>query len=195
MSEPAAAPVVPRPAASVVIVRSSAPGAPEPLEVWMIRRHQTMKFLFTKTMVYERSLIDGKSEPVVNRTPLVNQTPSVESLEVDFADASGKIFKGTHFDFGLTRTRGYEAGEYKVEVRTSDGTTIGSTANLTLKGDNPVVEWTRGSALKPLLDALEEPERAAFLAEYSGRIRRAYPPRPDGRTLLPFRRLFIVAVR
>ena len=45
MSEPAAAPVVPRPAASVVIVRSSAPGAPEPLEVWMIRRHQTMKFL------------------------------------------------------------------------------------------------------------------------------------------------------
>jgi trans-aconitate 2-methyltransferase len=64
-----------------------------------------------------------------------------------------------------------------------------------LEGDNPVVEWTRGSALKPLLDALEEPERSAFLAEYSARIRRAYPPRPDGRTLLPFRRVFIVAVR
>ena len=64
-----------------------------------------------------------------------------------------------------------------------------------LEGDNPVVEWTRGSALKPLLDALDEPERSAFLAEYAGRIRRAYPPRRDGRTLLPFRRLFIVAVR
>jgi trans-aconitate 2-methyltransferase len=64
-----------------------------------------------------------------------------------------------------------------------------------LEGDNPVVEWTRGSALKPLLDALVEPERSAFLAEYSGRIARAYPRRPDGRTLLPFRRLFIVAVR
>jgi trans-aconitate 2-methyltransferase len=64
-----------------------------------------------------------------------------------------------------------------------------------LTGDNPVVEWTRGSALKPLLDALEEPHRSAFLAEYAGRIRRAYPPRPDGRTLLPFRRLFVVAIR
>jgi trans-aconitate 2-methyltransferase len=64
-----------------------------------------------------------------------------------------------------------------------------------LEGDNPVVEWTRGSALKPLLDALEEPERSGFLAEYSARIARAYSPRSDGRTLFPFRRLFIVAVR
>ena len=45
MPEPAAVPVEPRPAASVVIVRESAAGAAEPLEVWMIRRHQTMKFL------------------------------------------------------------------------------------------------------------------------------------------------------
>jgi trans-aconitate 2-methyltransferase len=64
-----------------------------------------------------------------------------------------------------------------------------------LEGDNPVVEWTRGSALKPLLDRLQEPERSGFLAEYSARIARAYPPRPDGRTLFPFRRLFIVATR
>ena len=45
MSEPAAAPVEPRPAASVVIVRDAAAGAPEPIEVWMVRRHLTMKFL------------------------------------------------------------------------------------------------------------------------------------------------------
>jgi hypothetical protein len=102
--------------------------------------HQSMKFVFTKTMAYERSLIDGHAEPVLNRVALTNQTPSTESLDVDFADPSGKIFKGTRFDFGLTRTRGYEAGEYKVEVRTSDGTTIGSPANLVLKGDNPVVD-------------------------------------------------------
>jgi len=102
--------------------------------------HQSMKFLFTKTAVYERSLVDGHNEPVMNRQALQNQTPSVESLDVDFADPSGKIFKGTRFDFGLTRARGYEAGEYKVEVRTSDGTTIGQPANLTLKGDNPVVD-------------------------------------------------------
>ena len=45
MPEPSSAPAVPRPAASVVIVRQSPPGAGEPLEVWMIRRHETMKFL------------------------------------------------------------------------------------------------------------------------------------------------------
>ncbi|MFQ5784835.1 MAG: trans-aconitate 2-methyltransferase [Alphaproteobacteria bacterium] len=65
-----------------------------------------------------------------------------------------------------------------------------------LEGDNPVVEWTRGTGLKPFLDALDdEDERAAFLADYAARIARAYPRRSDGRTLLPFRRLFIVAVR
>jgi hypothetical protein len=102
--------------------------------------HQSMKFLFTKTMAYERALIDGHNEPVLNRQALQNQTPSVESLDVDFADPSGKIFKGTRFDFGLTRTRGYEAGEYKVEVKTADGVTVGSPTNLILKGDNPVVD-------------------------------------------------------
>lgn len=62
-----------------------------------------------------------------------------------------------------------------------------------LEGDNPVVAWTKGTALKPLLDALVEPERSAFEAEYATRIRAAYPPRADGRTLFPFRRLFILA--
>ena len=102
--------------------------------------HQTMKFNFTKTVAYERALIDGHNEPVLNRQVLQNQTPSIESLDVDFADPSGKIFKGTRFDFGLTRNRGYEAGEYKVEVKTSDGATVGNTATLILKGDNPVVD-------------------------------------------------------
>lgn len=102
--------------------------------------HQSMKFLFTKTVAYERSLVDGHDGPVLSRQVLKDQTPSVESLDVDFADPSGKIFKGTRFDFGLTRARGYEAGEYKVEVKTSDGTPIGGSQNLTLKGDNEVVD-------------------------------------------------------
>src|SRR5690349_11608169 len=38
-------PVEPRPAASVIIVRDAPAGAPEPIEVYMIRRHRTMKFL------------------------------------------------------------------------------------------------------------------------------------------------------
>ena len=62
-----------------------------------------------------------------------------------------------------------------------------------LEGAHPVVEWTKGSALRPLLEALEEPDRSAFLADYIARVDRAYPRRPDGRTLFPFRRLFLVA--
>ena len=39
----------------------------------------------------------------------------------------------------------------------------------------------------------EEPERSRFEAHYAELVARAYPRRPDGRTLFPFRRLFIVA--
>lgn len=102
--------------------------------------HVPMRFVFTKTMVYERALIDGHTDPVINRQALSNQTPSTESLDVDFANGQGNIFKGTNFDFDLTRTRGYEAGEYKLQVMTSDGTNIGSSTNVILKGDNPVVD-------------------------------------------------------
>jgi trans-aconitate 2-methyltransferase len=64
-----------------------------------------------------------------------------------------------------------------------------------LSGADPVVEWTRGTALRPYLDALKGDEREAFLAEYRRLVAGAYPPEPDGRTLFPFRRIFIVARR
>jgi trans-aconitate 2-methyltransferase len=62
-----------------------------------------------------------------------------------------------------------------------------------LEGDNPVKEWTKGTWLRPLLDALDEPDRSGFETAYGALVTRAYPPRADGRTLFPFRRLFIVA--
>jgi trans-aconitate 2-methyltransferase len=64
-----------------------------------------------------------------------------------------------------------------------------------LAGENPVVEWTRATGLRPYLDALDEPERGAFLADYARRIAAAYPPEADGLTLFPFRRIFMVATR
>jgi trans-aconitate 2-methyltransferase len=64
-----------------------------------------------------------------------------------------------------------------------------------LKGDNPVAEFVKGSWLGPFLAALGEPDRAAFEAAYRRRVLRAYPPRPDGTTVFPFRRLFIVGRR
>ncbi len=124
--------------------------------------HVPLKFLFTKTAVFERALIDNHKEPVLNRTVLSGQNPSVESLDVDFADGSGKIFKGTRFDFGLTRARGYESGEYKVQVRTTDGLDIGGSANLVLKGDNPVVDRRSitFNAKEPAIKKVEDPNAA-----------------------------------
>ena len=64
-----------------------------------------------------------------------------------------------------------------------------------LTGDNPVAEYTKGTWLKQFLDRLEGAEREAFEADYRARVRAWYPPEADGRTLFPFRRLFIVARR
>lgn len=62
-----------------------------------------------------------------------------------------------------------------------------------LEGEDAVLNWVKGTALRPLLAALDEADRPAFEAACAARLLKAYPPRPDGRTLFPFRRLFIVA--
>jgi len=62
-----------------------------------------------------------------------------------------------------------------------------------LHGADAVLEWIRGSALRPLLDALDDALRAQFLVAYGAKLRQAYPRRTDGKTLYPFRRLFILA--
>jgi trans-aconitate 2-methyltransferase len=59
-----------------------------------------------------------------------------------------------------------------------------------------IVEWVKGTTLRPHLDALSsEADRAEFLGEIAGRIAAAYPIESDGRVLFPFRRLFLVAHR
>jgi trans-aconitate 2-methyltransferase len=62
-----------------------------------------------------------------------------------------------------------------------------------LEGEDPVLEWVKGTGLRPILNGLEGGERELFLTEYKRRLREAYPVRGDGRTLYPFRRLFLVA--
>ena len=62
-----------------------------------------------------------------------------------------------------------------------------------LNGENPVAEFVKGSWLKRFLDALDEPLRSEFEGAYRQRILDAYPKRGDGKTLFPFRRLFILA--
>jgi trans-aconitate 2-methyltransferase len=62
-------------------------------------------------------------------------------------------------------------------------------------GAAAVVEWFKGSGLRPYLDPLSAQERADFLHRYTHEIATAYPALPDGTVLLPFPRLFIVATR
>ncbi len=67
--------------------------------------------------------------------------------------------------------------------------------NHVMAGPAAIVEWFKGSSLQPYLAALDAQIGAEFLAAYAARIARHYTPRFDGRVLLQFPRLFILAVR
>lgn len=58
-----------------------------------------------------------------------------------------------------------------------------------------IVEWVRGTGLKPFVDRLPADLQAGYLAEYERRVDAAYPSRADGKRLLAFPRMFIVARR
>ncbi|QNP49418.1 trans-aconitate 2-methyltransferase [Diaphorobacter aerolatus] len=58
-----------------------------------------------------------------------------------------------------------------------------------------IVEWVRSTGLKPFVDPLSDVLRAEFLASYEERIDTEYPVRSDGKRLLAFPRMFIVAQR
>ena len=64
-----------------------------------------------------------------------------------------------------------------------------------LDDDHAIVDWVRSTGLRPFLDAIGPPEQDAFLESYRKRLSKAYPPRVDGKVLLRFPRLFIVAQR
>ncbi|HVX68193.1 MAG TPA: methyltransferase domain-containing protein [Mycobacteriales bacterium] len=63
-----------------------------------------------------------------------------------------------------------------------------------LTGDDAILEWVKGTALRPVLTALGDDEAAteAFLAECAAALRAAYPAGADGTTVFPFRRTFAV---
>jgi trans-aconitate 2-methyltransferase len=62
-----------------------------------------------------------------------------------------------------------------------------------LPGEDAVLDWVKGTALRPVLNALSDgADRAAFVAEYAAELRAAYPRHAYG-TVFPFRRIFVVA--
>jgi trans-aconitate 2-methyltransferase len=87
---------------------------------------------------------------------------------------------------------------YEALAPLCDDIDIWSTTYLhVLAGDNAVLEWMKGTALRPYLTALggDPAMGSAFLAALSSRLAEAFPRRQDGATLLPFPRLFLAAQR
>lgn len=62
-----------------------------------------------------------------------------------------------------------------------------------LTGDDPVLKWVSGTALRPVRDALDDAGWDRFVGELAPMLREAYPQQADGTTWLPFRRVFAVA--
>jgi trans-aconitate 2-methyltransferase len=61
-----------------------------------------------------------------------------------------------------------------------------------LPGEDPVLEWVRGTGLRPVLQALDPDSGAEFEREYAALLREAYPARDYG-TPFPFLRTFAVS--
>jgi len=101
--------------------------------------HIPMRFTFSKEVVDERAIMSKGADPVHHRMVLDTPPKQIQSMDVDFADASGKVFKSTYFEFDLRRDGGYfEAGEYVVSLSGPDGD-VGGSQKITLTGDNPPV--------------------------------------------------------
>ncbi len=96
-------------------------------------------------------------------------------------------------DVPLNRQAGDPAGDLGLLAGAGCSVDAWETTYLhVLRGPDPVVEWYRGTGLRPVLARLDTGQAEQFLAEYRDRVTAAYPPAPYG-TVLPFRRVFVVA--
>jgi trans-aconitate 2-methyltransferase len=65
-----------------------------------------------------------------------------------------------------------------------------------LGGVEDIVEWYRGSGLRPWLDALpSQSDREQFVSDFRSAVTQHFRPRRDGKVLFPFKRLFLIAYR
>lgn len=102
------------------------------------------------------------------------------------------VLKGVDTIAPLLSAEGY----YEALAGVCSDVDVWSTTYLqVLDGEDAVLEWMKGTALRPYLTALSQEERPAFLSALSARLSGAFPRRADGTTLLPFPRLFVIARR
>jgi trans-aconitate 2-methyltransferase len=96
----------------------------------------------------------------------------------------------------LDRPSSFEPGHYlDVLVDAGCEADVWETTYLhQLSGPDPVFNWVKGTALRPVLAGLAPADVAPFEAELAERLRARYPPGRHG-TTFPFRRIFAVARR
>lgn len=123
--------------------------------------------------------------PAMHDAPLRALQPSVAATGPwashlkDTGSARGLLPTGTYYDILKPISRHLDMWE--------------TTFLHVLTGENAVTQWAEGSSLRPFLDALPADLKQPFRDAYSEALRPHYPRRADGTTLLPFKRLFMVA--
>ena len=117
------------------------------------------------------------------------------SLEIVKEMAAAPRWRALLADARLNRQAGDPADYAALLARAGVAVDAWETSYLhILHGENPVLEWTKGSTLRPVLAALDAEQADAFVREYGERLTVAYRPRSFG-TLFPFRRVFTVVHR
>jgi trans-aconitate 2-methyltransferase len=85
---------------------------------------------------------------------------------------------------------------YDLLAPRSAGVTIWETNYIQIMdGVQAIIAWLHGTGLRPFLARLTEAERPAFLDRYAALLAETYPAQADGKILLPYPRLFFIAVK
>ena len=143
------------------------------------------------------ALFDHLLPQMVNRGTLAFQVPAnhSEPSHIILGElCSSPRWRG-RLD-GLPRTGVREPQWYLDELdgRGLDVNAWQTTYYHVLEGEDPVLEWVRGTTLRPVLERLPDDEHEELLGQYGALLRKAYPLR-DGRTVFPFKRTFVVATK
>lgn len=112
---------------------------------------------------------------------------------------AGRVIAEVAAEWGLNGVRGIavEPAETYIDVLAGHGLTVDAWSTTyfhILRGPDPVLEWFKGTGLRPYLEALSGAARDAFTSKVAARFREEFPSRDHG-TVLPFPRLFVVAVK
>ncbi|HTM46562.1 MAG TPA: MYXO-CTERM sorting domain-containing protein [Polyangiaceae bacterium] len=132
-----------------------------------------VRFSFTPVSYFERALVDNHDGPVTRVVPLTGRQPLVESVDIGFLDpGTGKVEPRTRFNFRITRERGFEAGEYDVEIRYArTDQLIGTKQTITLDGENDVIDRRAMD-----FSGKEPPKKAKKTEDTEPRKAREYSP-------------------